>query len=347
MGRSIASLKVWNRADKFGPDACKTAEMASTARLLELLSLLQSGAAMPGPVLAQRLEVTERTIRRDIERLRELGYAIDARRGADGCYSLGFGGSAMPPLILDREETVALAVCVRTAAGDSIAGVADAAERALGKLHQTLPPRARAEADALAMATLRMPNLRTDELVDPDVLLAVSAACREQERLAAEYRDGAGNLTERRIEPFRVVNVDRRWYLVAHDLDRRDWRTFRLDRFLSVRRTGHGVRLVNPPDAVEYVRQSIATRPYRHEVKVRVFAPVAQVAAQVGPRFAMLEEIDAATTLLTAGVDDFDYFAVRIGMLPFEFDVISPDILRDVVAAAATRMTRAASLVPA
>src|SRR5690606_33423672 len=103
----------------------KMSNMASTARLLELLSLLQSGAA-PGPVLAARLGVTERTIRRDVERLRDLGYAIDARRGADGCYSLGFGGSAVPPLILDRDETVALAVCVRAAAGDSIAGVADA-----------------------------------------------------------------------------------------------------------------------------------------------------------------------------------------------------------------------------
>ena len=314
--------------------------VASTARLLELLSILQSGAAVSGPVLAERLGVTERTIRRDVDRLRELGYAIDARRGADGCYSLGFGGSAVPPLILDRDETVALAVCVRAAAGDSIAGVADAAERALAKLQQTLPPRARAEADALAAATLRMPSQRTDDQVDPQVLVAVSSACREQERLAAEYRDGAGAVTERRIEPFRVVSVDRRWYLVAHDLDRRDWRTFRLDRFISVRRTGHGVRLVDPPDAVEYVRRSISTAPYRHEVRVRVDAPIGELSAYIGPRFGMLEELDADTTLLTAGVDDFHYFGVRLGMLPFEFAVESPDELRDYVAEAAARMLR-------
>jgi predicted DNA-binding transcriptional regulator YafY len=314
--------------------------MASTARLLELLSLLQSGAAIPGPVLAERLGVTERTIRRDVERLRELGYAIDARRGADGSYSLGFGGSAVPPLILDRDETLALAVCVRTAAGESIAGVSDAAERALTKLQQTLPPRARAEADALAAATLRLPNMPTDEVVDPDVLIAVSAACREQERLAAEYRDGVGNVTERRIEPYRVVSVERRWYLVAYDLDRRAWRTFRLDRFISVRRTGHGVRLVDPPDAVEYVRRSLSTAPYRHEVKVRVHAPIAEVAMHVGPRFAVLEELDAATTLLTAGVDDYDYISVRLGVLPFDFEVLEPADLRAHMAQAAARMMR-------
>ena len=321
--------------------------MASTARLLELLSLLQSGAALPGPQLAERLSVTERTIRRDVERLRELGYAIDARRGADGCYSLGFGGSAVPPLILDRDETVALAVCVRTAAGESIAGVADAAERALAKLQQTLPPRARAEADALATATLRLPSQRTDDQVDPNVLVAVSSACREQERVAAEYRDGSGNVTERRIEPFRVVSVDRRWYLVAHDLDRRAWRTFRLDRFISVRRTGHGVRLIDPPDAVEYVRRSISTAPYRHEVKVRVHAPIGELSAYVGPRFGMLEELDADTTMLTAGVDDFHYFGVRLGMLPFEFDVVQPDGLREYIAEAAARMTRACGVATA
>lgn len=313
--------------------------MATTERLLALLSALQTGRDLTGPELAARLGVTERTIRRDVDHLRGLGYAVEARRGATGGYQLGSGGSAVPPLILDREETVALAVCVRAAAGDSVTGVAEAAGRALTKLRQTLPPSARAEADALAATTLRLPS--HGDTVDHEVLLTVSAACRVPERLHLRYVDGAGAVTERRIEPYRVVSVERRWYLVAHDLDRRDWRTFRLDRFISVRRTGHGVRLVDPPDAVEYVRRSISTAPYRHEVRVRVHCPIGELSTYIGPRFGMLEEIDADTTLLTAGVDDFHYFGVRLGMLPFDFDDVQPEGLREYIAEAAARMARA------
>ncbi|HUF97443.1 MAG TPA: WYL domain-containing protein [Ilumatobacter sp.] len=313
--------------------------MASTARLLELLSLLQSGANHSGPVIAERLGVTERTIRRDIERLRELGYAVDSRRGATGSYSLGVGGAAVPPLILDREETLALAVCVRAAAGESVTGVAEAAERALAKLHQSLPPRSRAEADALASATVRLPS--TGDEVDHSVLVLVTAACREGERLHLEYRDGAGRVTERRVEPYRVVNVERRWYLVAHDLERQAWRTFRLDRFVTVRGTGHGIRLVDPPDAGAFVRSAITTAPYRYHAVIRIYAAIDVVAAHVAPRFAMLEVIDRDTSLLTAGADDLEYLVVRLGVLPFPFTVVEPPELAELMVEVGARMVAA------
>jgi len=319
--------------------------MASTARLLELLSLLQSGANHSGPMIAERLGVTERTIRRDVDRLRELGYAVDSRRGSAGSYSLGVGGASVPPLILDRDETLALAVCVRAAAGESVTGVAEAAERALAKLHQSLPPRSRAEADALASATVRLPS--SGDEVDHAVLVLVTAACREGERLQLEYRDGAGNVTDRRVEPFRVVNVERRWYLVAHDLERQAWRTFRLDRFVSVRRTGHGIRLVDPPDAGAFVRASITTAPYRYHAVIRIASAIDAVAPHVPPRFAMLEEIDSGTTMLTAGADDLEYLVIRLGVLPFPFTVVSPPELAQLMEEVGARMVSASRTQPA
>ncbi len=313
--------------------------MASTARLLELLSLLQTGGTHSGPSIAERLEVTERTVRRDIDRLRQLGYAIESRRGASGSYALGAGGASVPPLILDRDETLALAVCVRAAAGESVSGIAAAAERALGKLHQSLPPRSRAEADALAMATVRVPSAGDE--VDHDVLVTVTAACREGERLHLDYRDGSGRVTERRIEPYRVVNVERRWYLVAHDLERQGWRTFRLDRFIAVRRTGHQIRLVDPPDAASFVRSAITTAPYRYQAVVIVDASIDALSPHVAPRFAALEPVDPTTTRLTAGADDLDYLVVRLGLLPFDLTVESPDDLGRLMAEVGTRLVAA------
>lgn len=316
--------------------------MATTERLLALLSALQTGRELTGPDLAARLGVTERTIRRDVEHLRGLGYAVEARRGASGGYALGSGGSAVPPLILDREETVALAVCVRAAAGDSVTGVAEAAGRALTKLRQTLPPPARAEADALAATIVRVPS--HGATVDHDVLVTVSAACRAPERLAVRYRDGAGNETDRRIEPYRVVNVERRWYLVAHDLDRQAWRTFRLDRFLSVRRTGHGVVFHDPPDPAQYVREAITTAPYRYRAVIVVDAPIEAVAGRVPASVAVLEELDAATTRVTAGADDLEYLIVHLGTIGADFTIEQPDELRAAFAEVGARLVRAATV---
>ncbi len=316
--------------------------MATTERLLALLSALQTGRELTGPDLAARLGVTERTIRRDVDHLRTLGYAVEARRGAAGGYTLGSGGSAVPPLILDREETVALAVCVRAAASDSVTGVAEAAGRALAKLRQTLPPPARAEADALAATIVRVPS--HGETVDHEVLLTVSAACRTPDRLAVRYRDGGGNETDRRIEPYRVVNLERRWYLVAHDLDRQAWRTFRLDRFLSVRRTGHGVVFRDPPEPAQYVREAITTAPYRYRAVVVVDAPIEHIARILGPKTAMLEELDERTTRVTAGADDLEYLIVHLGTLGADLHDVEPPELREAFAEVGARLLRAAGV---
>lgn len=315
--------------------------MSSTARLLDLLSILQRGGEHTGPVLAERLGVTERTVRRDVDRLRGLGYAVDARRGGQGAYVLGPGGSALPPLLLDQDEAVAIAVCVRTAAGDSVRGVGEAAERALSKLRQSLPAAARTQVEALSAATLRLPSTTANE-VDEQILLTVSSACRNPERLAIRYRSAGGVETDRRVEPFRVVSVERRWYLVAHDLDRLAWRTFRLDRIAAVRRTGHGVRFVDPPDPVSYVRRSITVAPYRYRAVVRVEAPAEVVARSVPPSVGVVEPLDESTCRLELGADDLDYLAVELGSLGHDFAIVEPAELRDHLAVVAARLRRAA-----
>jgi predicted DNA-binding transcriptional regulator YafY len=338
--RAASSATVRLNPDWFGPDTRDTVDMATTERLLALLSALQSGRELTGPDLAARLGVTERTIRRDVDHLRGLGYAVEARRGAAGGYLLGSGGTAVPPLMLDREESVALAVCVRAAAGDSVRGVADAAGRALGKLRQTLPPPARAEADALATATLRLSS--HGAAVDHDVLVTVSTACRTPERLQMRYTSAAGDVTERRIEPYRVVNVDRRWYLVAHDLDRRAWRTFRLDRMSEVLRTGHGVVFSNPPDPAQYVRESITMAPYRHRATVVVDGPIEVVAERIPASVGMLEELGPSRTRVRAGADDLEYLVIHLGAIGFDITVEEPAALRDAMRDVGERLLRAA-----
>ncbi len=319
--------------------------MATTERLLVLLSALQTGQELTAVELSARLGVTERTVRRDVAALRGLGYALEARRGAVGGYRLGSGGSAVPPLILDREETLALAVCVRAAAGDSVTGVAEAAGRALVKLRQSLPPAARAEADALAATTLRLPS--HGDTVDHDVLLTVSAACRVPERLHLSYVSGSGVTSERRIEPYRVVNVERRWYLVAHDLDRKAWRTFRLDRMSAVRRTGHGVVFRDPPEPATYVREAITTAPYHYRAVVVVDAPITAVAEQVSARVGMLEELADGTTRVTTGADDLEYLIVHLGTIGYDFVVEQPAELRTALREVAERLLRASATVSA
>lgn len=316
-----------------------------TSRLLDLLSILQTGGQHRGPELAERLGVTVRTVRRDVDRLRGLGYAIDAARGSEGAYSLGAGGSAIPPLLLDHDEAFALAVCVRTAAGDSVRGVGVAAERALQKLRQTLPPSARAKVESLASSTIRLPSSVSSE-VEEAILTDVSTACRTPERIRFDYRAANGVRSERRAEPFRVVNVERRWYLAAFDLDRDDWRTFRLDRMTAVERTGHGVTFTDPPDPVEYVSTSITTAPYRHRVIARVEAPADVVARHVPSSVGTLEPIDDRTCRLSFGGNHLDDLVGELGMLGFEFVVEEPDEIRARMRAMAARLERAAAAIP-
>ncbi|XQE88158.1 helix-turn-helix transcriptional regulator [Streptomyces microflavus] len=206
------------------------------ARLLKLLSLLQTPREWPGGELAERLDVSPRTVRRDIDRLRELGYPVEASRGSLGGYRL-VAGAAMPPLVLDDEEAVAIAVGLRAGAGHAIEGVDEASVRALAKLEQVLPSRLRHRVSALQNATV--PLVRGDgATIDPQTLTTLASAATGQERLRFSYRSGDGTETKRQVEPYRLVSTGRRWYLVAYDLLRADWRTFRVDRVSEPFATG-------------------------------------------------------------------------------------------------------------
>ncbi|SDR71612.1 Predicted DNA-binding transcriptional regulator YafY, contains an HTH and WYL domains [Nocardioides scoriae] len=224
-------------------------------RLLTLLSLLQTPREWPGPELARRLEVSERTVRNDVERLRQLGYPVHASRGAAGGYRLA-AGQAMPPLLLDDEEAVAVAVALG-ASQASVVGMEETSLRALTKLLQVLPTRLRGQVDALRASTVRAaPRRRGPEVAG--ALLADLASCiRDREVVRFGYADHTGAATERRAEPYRLVSLGQRWYLVAHDLGRDDWRTFRVDRVRELRGVGHRFRPRELPaeDLAAYVAQ--------------------------------------------------------------------------------------------
>ena len=243
------------------------------ARLLRLLSLLQARRDWTSGELAERLGVTTRTIRNDVTRLRELGYPLEARPGVAGGYRLGSEG-ALPPLLLDDEEAVAIAVGLRTAASGSVAGIEETSLRALAKLHQVLPSRLRHRVAAVESTTVPVPF--RGARVDPDVLTAVSLASRDHERLRFDYRTHAGETTRRTVEPYRLVNDRGRWYLFAWDLDRADWRIFRVDRVSP--RTPTGPRFAPrslPPDAdiAAYVDRGVKEAHWRFRAKVVVHAP--------------------------------------------------------------------------
>src|SRR5690348_1049851 len=207
----------------------------TSSRLLELLSLLQGRRDWPGNELAERLEVSPRTIRRDMERLRELGYPVESLTGPAGGYRLR-AGSAMPPLLLDDDEAIAIAVGLRTAARASVTGIEETAVRALVKLEQVLPAHLRRRVRALGSATFTLPP--AGPTVDPQHLTVIAAACRDLERLRFAYRRRDGSRSRREVEPHALINHGRRWYLVAWDRGREDWRTFRLDRVTGPAATG-------------------------------------------------------------------------------------------------------------
>ena len=243
----------------------------TSSRLLELLSLLQGRREWPGAELADRLEVSGRTIRRDVERLRDLGYPVESVTGPAGGYRLR-AGTAMPPLLLDDEEAIAIAVGLRTAARASVTGIEETAVRALVKLEQVLPAHLRRRVGALGSATITPPV--GGPTVDPQHLTAIAAACRDSERLRFAYRRRDGTDSRREVEPHTLVNLGRRWYLVAWDRGREDWRTFRVDRL--ARPAASGVRFtprrLPARDAAAYVERSITGAPHRFEARVTLHA---------------------------------------------------------------------------
>ncbi|MFI9595943.1 helix-turn-helix transcriptional regulator [Nonomuraea sp. NPDC052265] len=314
--------------------------MANTSsRTLRLLSLLQSHRHWSGADLACRLGVSERTLRRDVDRLRELGYPVAAGRGTDGGYQLA-PGAVLPPLLLEEDEAVAIAVGMSEAAHSGVAGIEDSALRALAKLTQVLPPRLRARAEALRAMTV--PAARNGPVVDVQVLTTVAQACRDEERLRFGYAARGAAPTEREAEPYRLVAAGRRWYLLAYDLTRHDWRSFRLDRLTGPRPTGTRFRPRRPPtdDPAAYVRAA-AGAPAPHTVQAVVHAPAERVRHVVG-QWGVVEPLDEHSCRLTMTSTSLDWPTQALGNTGADFDIIGPPEFADHVRDWATRFTRAA-----
>ncbi|MFB6618052.1 helix-turn-helix transcriptional regulator [Streptomyces sp. NPDC085524] len=316
--------------------------LETSARLLRLLSLLQAHREWTGADLAERLGVTPRTVRRDVDRLRELGYPVNASPGTGGGYQLG-AGAELPPLLLDDDEAVAVAVGLRTAAGNGVEGIGEASVRALAKLEQVLPSRLRRRVSALNEFTVPMLRGAERSTVDPSVLAGLAAVCRDGERLRFEYRDHGGNATRRTVEPHRLVCTERRWYLVAWDVEREDWRTFRADRIEP--RPPHGPRFAprRPPaeDLAAYVSQGVSQRAYAARAVVRLKVSAQDAARIIGPSDGALEPVDGNSCLLRTGAVSLDVLVIHVMLLGCEFEVVEPPELTDRIRAARDLLGRA------
>ena len=316
--------------------------MANTsARLLRLLSLLETHRYWPGADLAARLEVSARTLRRDVDRLRELGYPVRAQRGVDGGYQLA-AGAALPPLVLEDDEAVALAIGLRTAAQAAIEGIEDASVRALAKVARVMPPQLRRRVEAVQSVALP-PVWTGGPTVDAEVLTSVARACRDEERLRFTYTAQSGETTSRHVEPHQLVSLGRRWYLAAYDLRREDWRTFRLDRVVAVRTTDlHFTRRELPGgDAVAFVRAAIGTLlASQPAVEAMVDAPAASVRGRIG-RWARVEALDDGHCRVRMRADNLDWAAAGLGMLGADFRIVAPPELVERVRAWGARFLSA------
>jgi predicted DNA-binding transcriptional regulator YafY len=313
--------------------------LTSTARVLRLLSLLQVRREWSGAELRTALGVDVRTIRRDVDRLRQLGYVIDASAGPGGGYRLS-AGSETPPLLLDDEEAIAVAVALGAAAGN-LTSTQDVALRVLAKLDQLLPRRLRRKLTAIPTVTLSL--MRPESTVDLKMLSAVAAACRDQLTLRFLYKDNAGRATRRLVEPMRLVHTGRRWYLAAWDVERGDWRTFRVDRIDAQSRPVQGVRFVprEPPEGfATYVSRSIGASPHRHQARVLVDTPAATLRTSVPVWMGLVEARDATSCILTVGGDSLTSIAGMLVFVGVEFTVLEPPELAATLRDVAARLTR-------
>lgn len=303
--------------------------MDTPARLLRLLVLFSSRPAWSAIELTDRLEVTDRTLRRDVTRLRDLGYPIVSTTGRFGGYSLGAGGR-LPPLLLDDDEAVAVTLGLQEVSRSGDAKVGEAALAALTKLLQVMPSGLRQRVDTLAdVAVHTGPARPSSDATDVAVLMALATACRNGATQRFQYRRADGVEARRHVEPYRLVNVSRRWYLVGFDLDRADWRTYRLDRIVTPVSTGERSAQRDAPDAAAFVTSGLAVGMFQTSALVRVHAPPAEVRRLISPTIGVLEtdEPAADTTLVRIG-GDFDWIARYLVSLEVRVDVIEPEELR-------------------
>ena len=312
----------------------------TSARLLRLLALFQSRRYWSGADLCARLDVTPRTLRRDVDRLRSLGYPVHSSSGTAGGYQLG-AGATLPPLLLEDEEAVAVAVGLRTAATASVTGLEEASVRALMKLEQVLP--ARLARRVTAMHSTIVPLVSKGPKVDAKLLAQIAGACRDHDRMRFGYRGRTTEPTARATEPHSLVHTGRRWYLVAWDIGRRDWRTFRVDRIeppvtLSTRFTPR-----KPPaeDFAAFVSKGVAYAQYPYRARVVLQAPVETISDRVPPTAGVLEAVDAQRCRLHTGASSLESLAVHLALIGVEFQIEEPEELIDHVRRIAELFTRA------
>ncbi|HKJ12749.1 MAG TPA: YafY family protein [Ornithinimicrobium sp.] len=307
----------------------------TSERILRLLGLLQRRPSWTADELTRELGVTARSVRRDVQRLRNLGYPVQARAGVGGGYRLG-AGTRLPPLLLDDQEAIATAVSLRMASVGTVAGASEAAVRALAKLDQVMPPRLRSEVRAVhdATATLVGPGVE----VDAELLVTIARACRDHVRVHFSYLRPDGRRSQRSVEPVQMVTTGRRWYLMAWDAERDDWRTFRLDRMSEVSSSTLRFSPRPHPDPATYVQRSVSGSPYRHLARVRLHAPAERVRERVPPQVGRVEDQNDGWCVLEVGGDDLDWLALHIAALGFEAEILQPDGLREAVAGLARRL---------
>jgi predicted DNA-binding transcriptional regulator YafY len=315
--------------------------LETSARLLRLLALLQTRREWNGPQLAEALSVTTRTVRKDINRLRALGYPVNASAGVAGGYRLG-AGTSLPPLLLDDEEAVAVTVGLRTAAASGgVAGIEETSRRALAKLEQVLPAHLHRRVSSLHDSSVAIAP--PSAAVPAGHLTAIAAAIRDHERLRFDYEDHRGRAALRTVEPHRLVHTRGRWYLVAWDIEHDDWRTFRADRMQP--RAGTGPRFTprSDPggDLAGYVQRGIGSAMWRHRARVKVHAPAQAVIARVPPAV-IVEEIDEHACFANVGSGSAHELAMWLALLDADFDAgHDPELARE-LRALADRLARGA-----
>ncbi|HET9956758.1 MAG TPA: YafY family protein [Polyangiaceae bacterium] len=313
----------------------------TSARLLRLLALLQARKYWPGPELAERLEITTRTLRRDIDRLRELGYPVQAASGVAGGYQLG-AGATLPPLLLEDDEALAVALGLLTTASGAVVGLDEAALRALAKLEQVLPSRLQRRMGSLRASLTSLESHAPK--VEASVLGSVAAACRDRDRLQFRYEDARGQSRQRDVEPAGLVHMGGRWYLVAWDLERVAFRTFRLDRI--AKKVSLGPRfspreLPEGGDLRAYVARQVTSVVYPVRAEIEFAAPLATLRERVPPGVGMLEALDRDRCLLKTGAHSMSHLALHIALLQVDFVVRSPPEMIEYLERLRSRLDRA------
>jgi predicted DNA-binding transcriptional regulator YafY len=314
--------------------------LGTSDRLLRLLSLLQTPRDWTGTELAERLEVSARTIRNDVERLRSLGYPVHATRGSVGGYRLEAGAS-LPPLLLEDDEAVAVAIGLRTATSGAVTGIEETSLRAPPNLERVLPPRLRRQVNTLQRVTVV--RRRPVSTVAPELLTTLARLAREHFTVRFDYSDRKQTASQRRVEPYRIVNVGQRWYLVAWDLDREDWRTFRVDRVREGMSPGPRFtpRALTDADVEALISRGVPVEARSHQARVLVHAPAAEMAQRFGPWLGTITAVDNESCILETGADNVEMLAAYLGLLGADFSVSEPPELVAAVQALASRYTAA------